>query len=111
MIVTWYTWFIALNYGVLGWMAANTSSTQHPIICIIALVFITHGVVGLCVIHYIHKYYKAEFEDAVDMSERRVARMYVVGIYGISITYATMVVVWVVVPFIWPDAVPPANAG
>ena len=101
MVVTWYTWFIMLNYAVLGGMAANPGQITRSVAWILTVLFTTHGLAGLFVMFYIHQYYSAEFKDAVDLAERRVARMYIVGIYGMTVTFISLVAVWLAVPFFW----------
>ena len=104
LLITWFTWFTALNYGVLGWMAANTATVQHPIICLLATVFIARNVFALWIMVFVYRYFNSEFDDATDLAERRVARMYVMGIYGVSFVYGTLAIVWIAIPFLWPGA-------
>ena len=106
LLLTWYTWFTALNYGVLGWMIAQSASVQHPLICLMATVFIANNLFAIWVMYFVHQYYRSEFDDATDPAEKRISRMYVVGIYGMCFVYTLLTLTWVVVPFLWPDAAP-----
>ena len=101
IVVTWYTWFVALSYGVVGWLATSETTTKRAL-WFIAIAFVSHTVVGTYALHHALKYFKNEFADVSDPHEKAIGTTYIAAIQAISIMLFTMIVIWLLIPFFLP---------
>ena len=102
--ITWYTWFIALNYGVLGWLSSRLGAGGPPfnaaVLWLVCLLFLSHNALGLVWLFTLRSYIRRLGADPAtggvvpDGTFNR-------GLLLMSASLVSLVLAWVVMPFVW----------
>ena len=57
-LVTWFSWFVLLNYGAMSWLATSAKNTPHPhAIVLVAAGFLLQNILAVIVCVVVGKYF------------------------------------------------------
>lgn len=104
LTVTWYTWFIALNYATLGWLTANGSTARPGVgnaqLWIVYLLFTSHNAMGVLWLRHMRSFI-SNLAAEPSIGPSLPAREYGRGLLLMGLTLWSLLVAWTAARIIW----------
>jgi hypothetical protein len=123
--ITWFTFFVAINYGTMGWLTGATSKApaNYRMIALVACGFFLQNILGIIACFIVRAYFfrcngrtleaqavilreKTIAEDPTDLAGQTCLpiRLYSTVIILMIIALVPILLAWAVLPFIYPKA-------
>ena len=109
LLVSWFTFFVTINWASLGWLAANSSDlVANPLVSLVSYIFAWQNVLGIvtCVISgfYLVRVKKriellySEQDNGKELSNDFPTSLYITAVFAMVVGIIPLGVMWFYIP-------------